>query len=332
VFRYPEGNPVHVTVTVWILTICGLAAVATIDLVVISRRREPLSRASAVKWTAGYVLLAMLFAVFLFFGYGASASSQFAAGYVTEYSLSADNLFVFMLLIARFKVPPAVVDRVLHLGIVSSLLLRAGFIAAGAVAIARFNGVFYVFGALLLYTAVRLAFTGVEEPASPRDGTSIRFLRRILPTTTSYDGGKFRTTVHGKRLFTPVVLVIAAISVANVVFALDSIPAVFGITKEAYIVLTANAFAMMGLRQLYFLVADLLRRLVYLDIALAILLAFIGVKLILEALHGSGVEEIGGVRLPVIGSDVSLAVVLGVLATAAIASAVKTGRDRRRAK
>jgi TerC family integral membrane protein len=323
---------VHVTAIVWILTICGLAAVATIDLVVISRRREPLSRASAVKWTAGYVLLAMSFAVFLFFRYGASASSQFAAGYVTEYSLSADNLFVFMLLIARFKVPPAVVDRVLHLGIVSSLLLRAGFIAAGAVAIARFNGVFYVFGALLLYTAVRLAFTGVEEPASPRDGTSIRFLRRILPTTTSYDGGKFRTTVHGKRLFTPVVLVIAAISVANVVFALDSIPAVFGITKEAYIVLTANAFAMMGLRQLYFLVADLLRRLVYLDIALAILLAFIGVKLILEALHGSGVEEIGGVRLPVIGSDVSLAVVLGVLATAAIASAVKTGRDRRRAK
>ena len=322
----------HVTVTVWILTICGLAAVATIDLVVISRRREPISRASAVKWTAGYVLLAMLFAVFLFFGYGASASSQFAAGYVTEYSLSADNLFVFMLLIARFKVPPAVVDRVLHLGIVSSLLLRAGFIAAGAVAIARFNGVFYVFGALLLYTAFRLAFAGTEEPAIPRDGTSIRFLRRILPTTTSYDGGKFRTTVHGKRLFTPVVLVIAAISVANVVFALDSIPAVFGITKEAYIVLTANAFAMMGLRQLYFLVADLLRRLVYLDTALAILLAFIGVKLILEALHGSGVEEIGGVRLPVIGSDVSLAVVLGVLATAAIASAVKTGRDRRRAK
>jgi TerC family integral membrane protein len=330
VFRYPEGNPVHVTATVWIVTICGLAAVATVDLVVISRRREPISRASAVKWTAGYVLLAALFAVFLLLGYGASASSQFAAGYVTEYSLSADNLFVFMLLIARFKVPPAVVDRVLHLGIVTSLLLRAGFIAAGAVAIARFNGVFYVFGALLIYTAVRLAFTGVEEPASPRDGT--RFLRRILPTTTNYDGGKFRTTVNGKRLFTPVVLVIAAISVANVVFALDSIPAVFGITKEAYIVLTANAFAMMGLRQLYFLVADLLRRLVYLDIALAILLAFIGVKLILEALHGSGVEEIGGIRLPVIGSDVSLAVVLGVLATAALASAVKTGRDRRRAK
>jgi TerC family integral membrane protein len=332
VFRYPEGNPVHVTATVWIVTICGLAAVATIDLVVISRRREPISRASAVKWTAGYVLLATLFAVFLFFGYGASASSQFAAGYVTEYSLSADNLFVFMLLIARFKVPPAVVDRVLHLGIVTSLLLRAGFIAAGAVAIARFNGVFYVFGALLLYTAVRLAFTGVEEPANPRDGTSIRFLRRILPTTTNYDGAKFRTTVNGKRRFTPVVLVIAAISVANVVFALDSIPAVFGITKEAYIVLTANAFAMMGLRQLYFLVADLLRRLVYLDIALAILLAFIGVKLILEALHGSGIEEIGGVRLPVVGSDVSLAVVLGVLATAAMASAVKTGRDRRRAR
>jgi len=132
--------------------------------------------------------------------------------------------------------------------------------------------------------------------------------------------------VTGRRLFTPVILVIAAISVANVVFALDSIPAVFGITKDAYIVLTANAFAMMGLRQLYFLVADLLRRLVYLDIALAILLAFIGVKLILEALRGSGVEEI------VIGSDVSLAVVLGVLATAAIASAVRTGRDRRRAK
>jgi TerC family integral membrane protein len=323
---------VHISAIVWILTICGLAAVATIDLFVISRRRKSISRASAVKWTAGYVLLAMLFSVFLFFRYGAPASNQFVASYVTEYSLSTDNLFVFMILIARFKVPSAVVDRVLHLGIVTSLVLRAGFIAAGAVAIARFNGVFYFFGALLLFSAIRLAFAGTEEPAIPRDGTSIRFLRQILPTTTNYDGAKFRTRVSGQRLFTPVVLVIAAISVANVVFALDSIPAVFGITKDAYIVLTANAFAMMGLRQLYFLVADLLRRLVYLDTALAILLAFIGVKLILEALHGSGIEEIGGVRLPVIGSNVSLAVVLGVLATAAIASAVKTGRDRRRAK
>jgi TerC family integral membrane protein len=314
---------VHVSIAVWVLTIAGLLVIAVVDLIVIARRRAPISPRTALTWIAVYVTLALVFAAFLFVRYGSSAGSSFLASYVTEYSLSADNLFVFMILIARFDLPAIAVDRVLYLGITTSLIMRAAFIVAGAAAIASFRWVFYLFGAFMLYTALRLVIGNEEEAAPTEDSWIARLLRRVLRTTTVYDGKNFTVTVDGQRLFTPVVLVVGAISIANVVFALDSIPAVFGITKEPFIVLTANAFALMGLRQLYFLIGDLLRRLVYLNIGLAVLLGFIGVKLILEALHESGVHSLGTLALPVVGSSESLLIVVGILAVTAAASLLR---------
>lgn len=313
----------RVSAAVWFITVLGLIGLVAIDLVVIARRRQAVTLKSAARWIGCYIALALLFAVLLAVGYGRAAGSEFLAGYITEYSLSADNLFVFMIIIARFAVPDIAVDRVLYIGIVVSLLLRAVFIALGAAAVSRFNWVFYLFGAFLVYTAIKLLRSGDENPAEQDDGFVIRGIRRVLPTTKDYQGRQFTAVHDGRRLFTPVVLVIAAIGIANVVFALDSIPAVFGLTTSAYIVLTANAFAMMGLRQLFFLIGGLLERIVYLGIGLAAVLGFIGVKLILEALHGSQLDRIGPVQLPVIGVGTSLAVIVAVLAITAVASLAK---------
>jgi TerC family integral membrane protein len=321
---------VHISTLVWAITSCGLIAIVAVDLLVIGRRKAPVTPASAARWIAWYVGLALIFSLFLLLRYGATANNEFLASYATEYSLSADNLFVFMILIARFQVPAIAVDRVLYLGIVTSMILRGLFIAAGSAAISRFNWVFYLFGAFLLYTAIQLAFAKDDGPAVAKDSAIVRTLRRRLRTTDEFEGDRFRTTVDGRRMFTPIILVIGAIAVANVVFALDSIPAVFGITKNAYLVLTANAFALMGLRQLYFLIGDLLQRLVYLNVGLSVLLGFIGIKLIFEALHGSHIHHVGSMRLPTIDATTSLAVVVGILGITAAASLLKsrlTARD-----
>jgi TerC family integral membrane protein len=311
---------VHISLAVWIITIAALVVIAIVDLLIVGRRRGPIAPATATKWICWYVALALGFSLFLLLMYGRSANNEFLASYLTEYSLSADNLFVFMILIARFKVPEIAVDRVLYLGILISLLLRAAFIAAGAAAISAFNWVFYLFGAFLLYTAVRLALAPDSDVEVKEESATVTLLRRVLRTTNEYDGRRFITTSDGRRVFTPAVLVIGAISVANLVFALDSIPAVFGITKNTYLVLTANAFALMGLRQLYFLIGDLLKRMIYLGIGLSVLLAFIGIKLIFEALHGSGISHVGPITVPVISASFSLVIVLSVLAVTALAS------------
>jgi TerC family integral membrane protein len=317
---------VHISLAVWIITIAALVVIAIVDLLIVGRRRGPIAPATATKWICWYVALALAFSLFLLLMYGRSANNEFLASYLTEYSLSADNLFVFMILIARFKVPEIAVDRVLYLGILISLLLRAAFIAAGAAAISAFNWVFYLFGAFLLYTAVRLALAPDSDVEVKEESATVTLLRRVLRTTNEYDGRRFITTSDGRRVFTPAVLVIGAISVANLVFALDSIPAVFGITKNTYLVLTANAFALMGLRQLYFLIGDLLKRMIYLGIGLSVLLAFIGIKLIFEALHGSGISHVGPIAVPVISASFSLVIVLSVLAVTAVASYL--GRPR----
>jgi tellurite resistance protein TerC len=263
------------------------------------------------------------------FNPGASGS-EFVAGYITEYSLSVDNLFVFVIIMARFGVPTLAQDKVLYIGIVVSMLLRAVFILAGAAAIAAASWVFYIFGAFLVYTAVRLALEGENDETDFQENAVLRGLRRILPFSHDYDGAKLVSRVDGRRVLTPLVIVIAAIGMANVIFALDSIPAIFGLTQDAYVVLTANAFALMGLRQLYFLIGGLLERIIYLNVGLSVILAFIGVKLIIEALHGSHVDDIGAIHLPHIGIATSLGFIAATLLVTTVASLIKSGYDRRR--
>jgi TerC family integral membrane protein len=316
---------------VWTLTAVGFLVIVVLDLVVISRRDTAVSIRQATAWVVFYVSLASLFAVGLFVLRSGASGSEFVAGYITEYSLSVDNLFVFLIIMSRFAVPALAVDKVLYIGIVVSMLLRGVFIAAGAAAISAASWVFYFFGAFLVYTAVRLAFEGENDEEDFQEGRVLRGIRRALPLTPDYVGSALTTRVAGRRMVTPLVVVIAAIGIANVVFALDSIPAIFGLTTDPYIVLTANAFALLGLRQLYFLIGGLLERIVYLNVGLSLVLGFIGVKLFIEALHGSNVESLGPVPLPEIGIVVSLAVILGTLVITTVASLVKTRLDARRA-
>jgi TerC family integral membrane protein len=316
---------------VWALTALGFLAVVVLDLAVIARRSAAVSIRQATLWVVVYVALAAVFAVGLFVFRGGSTGGEFVAGYITEYSLSVDNLFVFVIIMARFRVPAIAQDKVLYIGIVVSMLLRAVFIAAGAAAIAAASWVFYLFGAFLVYTAVRLAVETDEEDDEYEENAVVRGLRRVVPIAPGYAGTSLTTRTAGRRMVTPMVVVIAAIGIANVVFALDSIPAIFGLTTDPYVILTANAFALMGLRQLYFLIGGLLERVVYLNKGLALILAFIGFKLLIEALHGSHVDALGPVHLPEIGIAVSLAFILVTLVATTAASLVKTRLDARRA-
>jgi TerC family integral membrane protein len=221
---------------------------------------------------------------------------------------------------------------VLYIGIVLSMVFRGVFIAAGAAAISAASWVFYIFGAFLIYTAVRLAVEGENDEEDFQEGRVLRALRRRLPISAEYHGAAIATRVDGRRILTPLVIVIAAISIANVVFALDSIPAIFGLTQDPYIVLTANAFALMGLRQLFFLIGGLLERIVYLNVGLCVILAFIGVKLIIEALHGSHVDAVGPVHLPHIGIVTSLVFILLTLLVTTVASFAKNRMDLRQSE
>jgi TerC family integral membrane protein len=275
-------------------------------------------------WVVFYIALAGAFATLLALTRGATPASEFVAGYITEYSLSVDNLFVFMIIMSRFAVPVLAQDKVLYIGIVVSMLLRAVCIAAGAAAIEAFSWVFYVFGAFLIYTAVRLLASGENDESDVKEGYVLKLLRRTLPSTNAYDGDRIATRVDGRRLFTPMIIVIAAIGIANVVFALDSIPAIFGLTKDPYVVFTANAFALMGLRQLFFLIGGLLERIVYLNIGLAVILGFIGVKLVIEAFEGSHIDHLGALELPHIGILVSLGFILATLTVTTLASLART--------
>jgi tellurite resistance protein TerC len=309
---------------VWLGTGLGFLAIVALDLVVIGRRKDAVSIRQATSWVLFYVALAALFAVGLFVFRGGTTGGEFVAGYITEYSLSVDNLFVFVIIMARFRVPAIAQDKVLYIGIVISMLLRAVFISAGAAAIAAASWVFYIFGAFLIYTAVRLAIEGDDGDEEYQENAVVRGVRRVLPVTEDYVGKHLSVRTAGRRMVTPMVVVIAAISIANVVFALDSIPAIFGLTDDPYVILTANAFALMGLRQLYFLIGGLLERVVYLNVGLAVILAFIGFKLLIEALHGSHVDALGPVHLPEIGIAASLAFILVTLVVTTAASLVKT--------
>jgi TerC family integral membrane protein len=311
---------------VWAITAVVLVGIIVLDLAVIGRRQRTVTTKDAVRWVLFYIGLAVAFAVALFVFAPGASGQEFVAGYITEYSLSVDNLFVFMIIMTRFAVPELAQDKVLYIGIILSLLLRAVFIFAGSAAIAAWSWVFYILGGFLVYTAIQLALEDADDEPDFHKNPLLRFLRRILPLSEDYDGRKLSTRVEKKRMFTPLVIVIAAIGIANVVFALDSIPAIFGLTSDAYIIFTANALALMGLRQLYFLIGGLLEKVVYLSKGLAVILGFIGVKLIIEALHHSHLDHVGSFQLPEIGIVTSLLFIVATLTITTVLSLIKTRR------
>lgn len=312
-----------VPTTVWVATIAGFIAIVVFDLLVVARRRERVDIRSAVGWLAAYVALACLFGAALAVRGPHGTGGEFFAGYVTEYSLSVDNLFVFLVVISRMRVPEQAQDRVLFIGIVLSMVLRALFIVAGAAAVSAATWTFYVLGGFLLYTAFTLALERDEEDDF-HDHRVVTALRGVLPLTDDYAGARFTVRSDRGRLFTPLVLAVAAIAIANVVFAVDSIPAIFGLTTNPFVILAANAFALLGLRQLYFVVEMLLSRLCYLKIGLVAILGFIGVKLIFEAMLSTHVEHLGTLEVPEISTTLSLLTIVGVLTAVTSASLVVT--------
>ena len=252
---------------------------------------------------------------------GGRQGGEFFAGWLTEYSLSVDNLFVFLLIMANFAVPRAYQQKVLLIGIALSLVLRGIFIALGAEAIERFDWVFFIFGAFLVFTAWKLATADDDAEDEFKENRVLRAANRVLPTTDEYQGASLLTRINGKRYVTPMLIVMIAIGTTDLIFALDSIPAIFGLTQEPYIVFTANVFALMGLRQLYFLIGGLLDRLVYLSYGLAVVLGFIGVKLILEAAHHHGMAW--APEIPIL---VSLSVIIVTLGITTILSLMQSAR------
>jgi tellurite resistance protein TerC len=313
---------VNVPVWLWFATIAGILVLLAADLFIVDHNPHAIRVGEAAKWVAFYVACAILFGLGILMLSGGQYAGEFFAGYITEYSLSVDNLFVFVIIMTTFGVPAIHQHKVLLFGILAALVLRGLFIAAGAAVIEQFEWVFYLFGAFLLYTGWRLAFRRDSDEEEFQENAALRVVRRFLPVTDRYHGAAVFTRIDGKRYVTPMLIVMLAIGTTDILFALDSIPAIFGLTKEPFLVFTSNAFALMGLRQLYFLLGGLLNRLVYLDIGLAVILAFIGVKLILEALHGEGFTW-----APEIGIVTSLAVIVVVLGVTTAASLLKVRRD-----
>ena len=307
---------------VWAATIGAFILILGVDLAIAVRKGpHVVAVGEATKWIVFYVALAVAFGIGLTVIAGGGRGGEFFAGYLTEYSLSVDNLFVFVIIMASFAVPAEHQHKVLLFGIVLALILRGAFIAVGAAVIQAFSGVFFLFGAFLIYTAIQLARHRNEEP-EVGSNPLLKLMEKVLPTTREYDGAKVVTRIEGKRVATPLLLVMIAIGSTDILFALDSIPAIFGLTKEPYIVFTANAFALLGLRQLYFLLDGLLDRLVYLSIGLAVILGFIGVKLILEAAHLNISKSIPEISIPV-----SLGFILTVLVLTTVLSLRKTAKD-----
>jgi tellurite resistance protein TerC len=321
---------VNVPLWLWLATIGGLIAVILADLLLVDHKPHAVTVREATRWVLFYVALAVAFGLALWFFAGGVAAGEFFAGYITEYSLSVDNLFVFVIIMAAFRVPAEHQHRVLLIGIVIALVMRGMFIAVGAAAIHAFSWVFYVFAAVLVVTAVNLVRQGSGHDEEFRENAVLRLLRRVLPVTPDYHGARSFVRVDGKRMVTPMLVVMVAIGSTDLLFALDSIPAIFGLTQEPYLVFTANAFALMGLRQLYFLLGGLLSRLVYLSYGLSVILGFIGVKLVLEALHENSLPFVNGgepVPVPTVGIALSLSVIVGVLVITTVASLVKVRRD-----
>jgi tellurite resistance protein TerC len=321
---------------VWLATLGGLLLLLAVDLVIVDRKPHEVTIAEAARWVVFYVSCAALFGLGVWVFASGTYAGEFFAGYITEYSLSVDNLFIFLVIMSAFSVPLVDQHKVLLVGILLALILRGLFIAVGAAVIAQFSWVFYVFGAFLVYTAYKLSRSGIGgEGEEYHENRLTRLTRRVVPVTQRYHGSKVFTKINGKRFATPLFIVMVAIGSADVIFAVDSIPAIFGLTKEPFLVFTANAFALMGLRQLYFLLGGLLKELYYLSVGLAVILGFIGLKMILEALHANTLPFLNGGKglpVPTVNIGLSLSVIIGVLAVTAVASVIKGRRDEAKAR
>ena len=319
---------------VWAVTVTAIVGMLVFDLVGHVRTpHAPTLRESAV-WSAVYVGIAILFGFLVWWGWGAGFAGEYFAGYVTEKSLSVDNLFVFVLIMAAFGVPRELQQKVLLFGITFALALRTVFIVIGAAAIENFSWVFYLFGAILIYTAWLQARSGGSgDEDEYRENAVLRFARRHLRTTDAYHSDRMSVRLDGKRYLTPLAIALIAIGTADVIFAVDSIPAIFGLTQETFLVFAANAFSLLGLRQLFFLIDGLLDRLVYLSYGLAVILGFIGLKLVIHALHTNELPFINGGEhvtvIPEVPISVSLAVIMVTLLVTTAASLWRVRQDRR---
>lgn len=309
-----------------IITFVVLAVFFIVDLFVIGRKPHVPSTKECVQHIAFFVVMALIFGACIWYFAGSAPAIEFYSGWLTEYSLSLDNLFVFVIIMANFAVPKELQKFVLSVGITVALILRGIFILAGAAILERFTWVFFIFGAFLIYTAIKLVL-GDDEDEEYKENALIRALRKVIHISNEYDGEKLRTEIDGVKHWTPMLLVFLTIGTTDVMFAFDSIPAIFGLTKDPFIVFTSNVFALLGLQQLYFLLGALIDKLVYLPLGLAVVLGFIGIKLILEALHGNTLPFINGGQpvswAPEIPTWLSLIVIVLAIGGAALASVIR---------
>lgn len=308
------------SLTLWAITVVGILLLIALDFVMVSRKPHEVKFREAALWSMFYVGVAIAFGVALIVWQGSAVGTEYFAAYLVEKSLSVDNLFVFIIILAQFAVPVALHQRVLLFGVVLALVFRAIFIAIGAAAISAFAFTFVIFGAILIWTGIQLARHRNEDP-DPMDNFITRRVRSKVPFSDEYDGTRMFTRVDARRVATPLLLVMISIGATDLLFALDSIPATFGVTQDPYLVFTANAFALLGLRALYFLLKGLLDKLVYLSMGLAVILVFIGAKLVLTFFH----EQFPSV--PKISTEVSLGVIAVVLVVVVIASWLKVRKD-----
>jgi tellurite resistance protein TerC len=318
---------------VWAVTVGAIVAMLVFDFYGHVRTPHAPTLRESATWSAIYVGIAVVFGLLVVIFAGGTFGGEYFAGYITEKSLSVDNLFVFVLIMASFAVPRELQQKVLLFGIAFALVLRTVFIFIGAAAIENFSWIFYLFGGFLIYTAVAQARSGGHDESEEfKENVFLRLTRRAVPTTGEYQGDRMITKVDGKRHITPLAIALVAIGSADILFAVDSIPAIFGLTQETYLVFAANAFALLGLRQLFFLIDGLLDRLVYLAYGLAVILGFIGIKLLIHALHTNELPFINGgehiTAIPEVPTWLSLAVILVTLLITTVASLAKNKRDK----
>jgi tellurite resistance protein TerC len=315
-----KGVLMDVSFLAWAITIGAILVMIVIDLLTVSSKPHDVMFKEAAAWSIFYIGIAIGFGIWIWNSFGSVFGTEYFAAYLVEKSLSVDNLFVFVIILAQFAVPSIYHQRILLIGVILALVLRAIFIAVGAAALAAFSFTFVIFGAILIWTGVGL-FKHWDEDPNPNDNFVVRKIRKSIAMVDEYHGTKLFIRINGKRFATPMFLVMIAIASTDLLFALDSIPATFGVTSETYLVFAANAFALLGLRALYFLLKGLLDKLIYLSLGLSIILMFIGVKLILTFAH----EEYA--QIPKIPTVVSLGVIAGILIVATIASLIKSKSD-----
>jgi len=310
----------EITLTVWLITVAAIIGFILLDLFTVSAKPHEVKFKEAASWSIFYIALAIIFGIWIWNQFGNQSGTEFFAAYLVEKSLSVDNLFVFAIILTQFAVPSIYQQRVLLIGVILALVLRAIFIAVGAAALAAFAFTFVIFGAILIWTGIGLLKHWDQDP-NPNDNFIVKQVKRFTPVTTEYHQTKLFVRLNGKRFATPMFLVMVAIGSTDLLFALDSIPATFGVTQEPYLVFTANAFALLGLRALYFLLKGLLDKLVYLSIGLAVILIFIGLKLVITYAHEINKD------IPKVPTGISLGVIAAIIIVAVIASLIKTKKD-----